>query len=253
MHAGGDRRPARVVDRGPLTLNLLHAAPLVLDNLTRLFYEGDAERRVLDNVSATLAPGQFVVLLGRSGSGKSTLLNLIAGIDLPTSGRVLFGDTDLTHLSERERTLFRRHHIGFVFQSFNLIPTLTVAENVRLPLDLTGQGAQATARVHELLSNVGLADRAHAFPDKLSGGEQQRVAIARALAHNPALILADEPTGNLDLDTAEKVVEGLDKLVRQSGKTLVVVTHDRSLAAHADRVLTLRHGHLLEGAEALVA
>ncbi len=192
-------------------------------------------------------------LLGRSGSGKSTLLNLIAGIDLPTSGRVRYGDTDLTDLSERERTLFRRRHIGFVFQSFNLIPTLTVGENVRLPLDLTGQQAGAEKKVADLLGAVGLADRARAFPDTLSGGEQQRVAVARALAHDPDLILADEPTGNLDLDTAERVVDALDTLARQMGKTLLVVTHDKSLARHADRVLTLQHGKLMEEESARVA
>ncbi len=223
----------------------MHAASLHLENLVRQFPEGDGQRRVLDGVSAEIAAGAFALLLGRSGSGKSTLLNLIAGIDLPTAGRVVFGGTDLTALSERERTLFRRRHIGFVFQSFNLIPTLTVGENVRLPLSLTGQEKGAAERVAALLAEVGLADRAGAYPDKLSGGEQQRVAIARALAHGPALILADEPTGNLDLETAEHVVDLLDRLVRQAGKTLLVVTHDQSLARHADRVLTLRQGRLV--------
>ena len=231
----------------------MNAASLVLEKLSRQFREGDDVHTVLSGVSATIAPGEFVVLLGRSGSGKSTLLNLIAGIDLPTTGRVLFGDTDLTALSERERTLFRRRHVGFVFQSFNLIPTLTVAENVQLPLSLTGQERGAEEKVQALLEKVGLADRARPYPDRLSGGEQQRVAIARALAHDPALVLADEPTGNLDFDTAQRVVDLLDALVRQMGKTLIVVTHDRSLASHADRVLTLRKGRVVEGPDALVA
>ena len=220
---------------------------LVLDALTRRFQEGDKERMVLNGASARIASGTFAALFGRSGSGKSTLLNLIAGIDLPTSGRVLLGDLDLTALSERERTLARRRRIGFVFQQFNLIPTLTVGENVQLPMDLVGK--KDAGRVQQLLSDVGLADRADAYPDKLSGGEQQRVAVARALAHDPDLILADEPTGNLDRTTADRVLDLLHDLARDRGKTLLVVTHDPAIALRADRVLSLRDGTLHEGLE----
>jgi len=201
---------------------------------------------VLDGVEATIERGEFIVLLGRSGSGKSTLLNLISGIDLPTSGRVVLGGVDVTRETEQARTLFRRHHIGFVFQSFNLIPTLTVAENLLLPLELSGALTEAeTQRALDILGEVGLRDRADSFPDRLSGGEQQRVAIARALAHDPLLILADEPTGNLDYQTAEQVLGLIDRLVRQAGKTTLMVTHDRSLIDLADRVLTLRGGKLV--------
>ncbi len=226
----------------------MSASPdLVLDGLTRRFQEGEAERIVLSGASARIASGTFAALFGRSGSGKSTLLNLIAGIDLPTSGRVLLGDLDLTALSERERTLARRRRIGFVFQQFNLIPTLTVGENVQLPMDLVG--TKDAGRVQQLLGDVGLADRADAYPDKLSGGEQQRVAVARALAHDPDLILADEPTGNLDRSTADRVLDLLHDLARDRGKTLLVVTHDPAIALRADRVLSLRDGTLHEGLE----
>ncbi len=218
---------------------------LILDGLTRRFQEGDNERTVLSGASARIASGTFAALFGRSGSGKSTLLNLIAGIDLPTSGRVLLGDLDLTALSERDRTLARRRRIGFVFQQFNLIPTLTVGENVQLPMDLVG--IKDAGRAQQLLGDVGLADRADAYPDKLSGGEQQRVAVARALAHDPDLILADEPTGNLDRTTADRVLDLLHDLARDRGKTLLVVTHDPAIATRADRVLSLRDGMLHEG------
>ena len=219
-------------------------APLRLDAVTRTFHEGDAERAVLIGVTATVEAGSFAALYGRSGSGKSTLLNVIAGIDRPTSGRVLYGDTDLTALSERERTLFRRRRLGFVFQAYNLIPTLSAVENVRLPLELVGRREGADDRARELLAAVGLGDRASAFPDRLSGGEQQRVAIARALAHDPDLVLADEPTGNLDAHTAETVLDLLTALARERGRTLLIVTHDPALAAKADRVLTLVDGRL---------
>jgi putative ABC transport system ATP-binding protein len=169
------------------------APPLVeLRSVSKVYREGDRERVVLRGVDLAVGPGEFVALVGRSGSGKSTLLNLISGIDAPSAGQVIVGGTAITALSERERTLFRRHHIGFVFQFFNLVATLTVEENVQLPLELVGRGgARARARVSELLGQVGLGDRAQAFPDRLSGGEQQRIAVARALAHDPELILAD--------------------------------------------------------------
>jgi putative ABC transport system ATP-binding protein len=216
-----------------------------LRDLTKTYQEGDQERAVLRQLNATIQDGEFVVLMGRSGAGKSTLLNLISGIDRPTAGEVIVGDTTLTTLSEHERTLFRRRHIGFVFQSFNLIPTLTVEENITLPLELSGEvDAARRERVLSVLDEVGLRDRADSFPDRLSGGEQQRIAIARALAHDPLLILTDEPTGNLDYDTGRQVLDLLQRLVREHGKTMLVATHDRSMVRAADRVLTLQSGVL---------
>ncbi|MBW3535795.1 MAG: ABC transporter ATP-binding protein [Gemmatimonadetes bacterium] len=202
---------------------------------------------VLDGADAVLGRGESVALLGPSGSGKSTLLNLVSGIDRPDRGRVVVDGTDLTALSERERTLFRRRHIGFVFQLFNLIPTLTVLENLLLPLELKGKvGSAERARAGGLLDDVGLADREDAFPDRLSGGERQRVAVARALVHEPLLVLADEPTGNLDAAAGARVADLLDDLVRRRGATLLTVTHSPELAARADRVLGLRDGKLRE-------
>jgi putative ABC transport system ATP-binding protein len=173
----------------------------------------------------------------------------VSGIDLPDEGEVRVGGLELTRMSERDRTLFRREHLGFVFQFFNLIPTLTVLENLLLPLELIGDGvAPDPSRPLELLEAVGLADRAEAYPDRLSGGEQQRVAVARAIVHRPKVVLADEPTGNLDEDTGARVVALLDELVEQDGLTLVVVTHSRDLAARMDRVLRVRHGRVVPDA-----
>ncbi len=216
----------------------------------RSFMEAGRRRVVLDGVSCAIAPGELVVLLGRSGSGKSTLLNLIAGIDLPTAGEVLLEGREFGRLSEDERTVMRRDRIGFVFQFFNLVPTLTVEENLLLPLELAGRATGANReRALALLAEVGLADRAGQFPDRLSGGEQQRVAVARALADDPALVLADEPTGNLDLETGLEVLELLDRLTRRAGKTMVMVTHSPEVMGIADRVLTLDHGRLVERAQ----
>src|ERR671923_2238498 len=184
---------------------------LELRKVSKSYREGDTERVVLREVSVTLASGEIAVIVGRSGSGKSTLLNVIAGIDRPTSGTVVVDGPDLTAPGEHMRTLFRRRHIGFVFQFFNLIPLLTVEENLLLPLDLNNRAdAKGVARVRELLDRVGLGGRGDSYPERLSGGEQQRVAIARALIHDPALILADEPTGNLDAETAAGVLDLLD-------------------------------------------
>ena len=218
-----------------------------LRSITKLYREGDSERTVLRDVNATLWLGEIVALVGRSGSGKSTLLNLISGIDRPTSGSVIVDGTDLTTLDERARTLFRRERIGFIFQFFNLIPLLTVEENLLLPLELLGRAdAQGRARARGLLERVGLADRGRAYPDRLSGGEQQRVAVARALVHDPALVLADEPTGNLDAETAKVVLELLDQLVREQGKTVVMVTHSAEVVGVVDRVFLVQHGQLVE-------
>ena len=230
-------------------------APLVeLDALTKTYREGEKDRTVLQNLSLSLARGSFSVLMGRSGAGKSTLLNLISGIDLPTSGHVRIGGTDLTEKSETERTKFRRAHIGFVFQSFNLISTLTVGENVRLPLELAGDTPRADRdRAEAMLDRVGLADRADDFPDRLSGGEQQRVAVARALAHEPLLVLADEPTGNLDYETGQAVLRLLGDLVEDTGTTLLVATHDPEVLPRADRVLHLHGGTLRDEVPEYVA
>jgi len=223
------------------------APPAVeLRQLSKTYREGE-ERVVLRDVSLTIASGEIVVLVGRSGSGKSTLLNLIAGIDRPTAGTVAVNGTDLTALDEQARTLFRRRHIGFVFQFFNLIPLLTVEENLLLPLDLNGRAdADGVARARALLERVGLGGRGDSFPERLSGGEQQRVAIARALIHDPALILADEPTGNLDADTAADVLDLLDKLAREAGRTVLMATHSREVIGVADRIFTMQRGAVTE-------
>jgi putative ABC transport system ATP-binding protein len=231
------------------------AHPLVrLENVTKSYAEGAQTRVVLQGVSARFIEGQFSAIRGRSGSGKSTLLNLIAGIDSPSSGDIYVGDICLTRLNQRERTLFRRDNLGFIFQFFNLIPTLTVIENVRLPGELAGRPETALrARTLELLELVELADRRDVFPDRLSGGEQQRVAIARALAQDPRLVLADEPTGNLDDKTGNAVMSLLDSVTRRAGKTLVMVTHSRQIAARADQVFEMSGGELKPLAETSLA
>jgi putative ABC transport system ATP-binding protein len=218
---------------------------LSVKQLCRSFREGGREHRVLDQADARFANGEVVAVIGRSGSGKSTLLNLISGIDRPDSGTVEIDGLDVTALTEPRLTLFRRKHIGFVYQFFNLVPTLDVEENVRLVLELNGvRGGEARERSSAMLKEVGLGDRAHSLVDTLSGGEQQRVAIARALVHRPPVLLADEPTGNLDEETAQQVLPVLLSLARQRGATLVIVTHDAALARMADRVLELREGRL---------
>ncbi|MGH8322703.1 MAG: ABC transporter ATP-binding protein, partial [Steroidobacteraceae bacterium] len=211
------------------------------------FHEGGRAHRVLDHADAHIESGAAVAIVGRSGSGKSTLLNLISGIDRADSGRVEFDGRDITALGEPARTLFRRAQVGFVYQFFNLIPTLDVEENVRLVLELNGvRGAAARRRSTAMLTEVGLGERLHSAVDTLSGGEQQRVAIARALVHEPALLLADEPTGNLDEETAAQVLPVLVSLTRARAATLLIVTHDGALARSVDRVLELREGRLQE-------
>src|SRR6266487_961120 len=222
--------------------------PLIrLDRVCKSFEEGGHQRLVLHEVSAEFAPGEFVVLVGKSGSGKSTLLNLVSGIYTPTSGEVWVAGQELTRLSEQARTLFRRKQIGFIFQFFNLVQTLTVFENMLLPLELNGR---MHARDHDyaldLLRQVGLADRRDTYPDKLSGGEQQRIAVARALVHDPLLVLADEPTGNLDVETGIQVLDLLDTLTRRAGKNLLMVTHSPDVVGLADRVFRMTEGHLVE-------
>jgi putative ABC transport system ATP-binding protein len=214
-------------------------------NLSRSFREGDLRHDVIRDLSADFLTGETVALRGRSGSGKSTLLNLVSGIDAPDAGKIEVAGQDITAMTERDRTLFRRSNIGFVYQAFNLVPTLSVADNVRLVLELNKVPAgEANERIEFLLESVGLADRVSSFPDVLSGGEQQRVAVARALAHDPALVLADEPTGNLDDRTADAILALLDKLVRQAGRTMIIATHSASVSAFADHKLELHDGVL---------
>jgi putative ABC transport system ATP-binding protein len=230
-------------------MQTLNEAPALIEirSLTKSYREAGREHVVLDAVDADVKRGELVVLLGRSGSGKSTLLNLLSGIDLPNSGEIVVDGTSIGALTERERTLFRRRRIGFVFQFFNLIPTLTVNENLLLPVELKGRPTDDDrARLRELLAAVGLADRGRSFPDRLSGGERQRVAIARALMHDPDLVLADEPTGNLDLETGLEVLGLLDRLTRKAGKTMVMATHSREVIGVADRLLTIEEGKLVE-------
>jgi putative ABC transport system ATP-binding protein len=203
--------------------------------------------RVLNNISLTIHRGDFVVIVGRSGSGKSTLLNLIGALDRPTEGEIRLFDQRVDGLTEQALARLRRHGIGFVFQFFNLIPTLTASENIRLPLALNGvPPGEADHRLAELLEELGLTHCAARFPDELSGGEQQRAAIARAVAHRPELVLADEPTGNLDLETAQAVIELLDQTCRRRGTTLVMATHAREVIGLADRVLTIRNRQVEE-------
>ena len=209
---------------------------------------------MLDQADAHVAGGEAVAVIGRSGSGKSTLLNLISGIDRADSGTVEIDGRDVTALIEPQRTLLRRARIGFVYQFFNLLATLDVEENVRLALELNGvRGAKARQRSVAMLTEVGLGDRLHSAVDALSGGEQQRVALARALVHEPTLLLADEPTGNLDDETAQQVLPVLFSLTRARGATLLVVTHDEALARSADRVLELREGRLHEAPGSLAS
>lgn len=223
-------------------------AMLRLVGVTRSFREGDRTRLVLRGVDLEVARGQFVGLLGPSGSGKTTLLNVVSGIDRPDSGRVEIAGVAIHALEERERTLFRRDRIGFLFQFFNLIPTLTVEENLLLPVELRGRvGSSERERARDLLERVGLADRAGAWPDRLSGGEQQRVALARALVHRPDLVLTDEPTGNLDQETGTRVLDLLEELLREEGTTLLAASHAREVAERMDRILTLRDGRIVEG------
>ena len=214
--------------------------------LTRSYREGDSVHTVIRDAKLQILPGECVALLGRSGSGKSTLLNLISGIDLPSGGEVRIGGQNLTGMTEQQRTLFRRDHIGFVFQFYNLIPTLNVMENLLLPLELKKSlDADSQRRALDILQQVGLEDRSASYPDRLSGGEQQRVAICRALLHNPLVLLADEPTGNLDRSTAESVTGVLQTLQRENGAILICVTHSDALAAAMDQRHELVDGRLI--------
>ena len=224
---------------------------LRFEQLTKSFKEGEELRHVLKGVSASFEAGRFTALIGPSGSGKSTLLNLACGIEAPDEGDVYVNGVALTRLSDHDRTLFRRDHIGFVFQFFNLIPTLTVLENITLPQELAGKKRkEVEPSALDLLKRVGLVDRQNTFPDKLSGGEQQRVAICRALAHDPLLVLADEPTGNLDRKTGEMIMELLLTMTREAGKTLIMATHSPAVEAVADHVFRVQGGLLVHDSAA---
>ncbi len=225
-----------------------------LERLYKSYTEGTVRRSVLAGASATVGDGEWVALLGPSGSGKTTLLNLVGGLDIPDQGEVIVGERRVSALPERERSLYRRTEVGFIFQFLNLLPTLTVRENLLLPTELGRLDPRvAEGRTTRLLQRVGLADRAHSFPDVLSGGERQRVAVARALVHEPPLILADEPTGNLDANTGAEVLDLLEELLRESRKTLLIVTHSERVASRADRVLVLEAGVLHEREPGTVA
>jgi putative ABC transport system ATP-binding protein len=208
---------------------------------------GGRSLTILDGITLDVATGELLAITGPSGSGKSTLLGLVAGLDRPSSGSIVVGGIDITRLDEDALARFRRETLGYVFQSYHLIPTLTAVENVAVPLEITG-APNALARARALLDDVGLGDRAYHYPVQLSGGEQQRAALARAVALDPGLLLADEPTGNLDSATGTRIIELLLELRRRRGATLVLVTHDDALARHADRVVVLRDGRVKNGA-----
>jgi putative ABC transport system ATP-binding protein len=214
------------------------------ENLGKSVPDAGKDLTILDSISFTITPGETLAITGASGSGKSTLLGLLAGLDLPSTGRLLIGDTDLFAWDEDRRARWRAENLGFVFQSFQLLPQMTALENVMLPLELAGHEA-AQARARELLDRVSLGDRLNHYPRTLSGGEQQRVALARAFAPSPSLLFADEPTGSLDHATGERIIELLFDLNAETGATLVLVTHDPSLARRCARVLTLASGRLV--------
>ena len=218
---------------------------LVAKDLTKEYRSGNHALAVLREVSFEIPQGALVSIIGPSGSGKTTLLGLLAGLDTPTRGRVLYDQVDITKLDEDARAQLRGDRVGFIFQSFQLIPTLTALENVQVPLELRGQ-ADAAKRSRVLLARVGLGDRLDHFPAQLSGGEQQRVAIARAFVNAPRVLFADEPTGNLDSETGAKIVQLIEELNRSSGSTVVIVTHDPSLAARTGRIIRLSDGRVVE-------
>ncbi len=213
--------------------------------LVKRINSGSHEVEILRGIDFSIPAGQFVAIMGPSGSGKSTLLGLLAGLDTPTEGRIFLDGEEINRLSEDQMALLRARKIGFVFQSYHLVPTLTAEENVLLPLDLAGDGYQGAERARELLENVGLADRLDHYPVQLSGGEQQRVALARAFVRKPPVVMADEPTGNLDSTNGRHVLEMLLDLNRQEQTTLILVTHDRELASLADRLITLKDGEVV--------
>lgn len=222
------------------------ASPLRVESLAKRFRQGSTTVEALKNISLTVERGQFVAVMGASGSGKSTLLHVMAGLTRPDEGRVLVDGDDLSAMSDYQLTLFRRRRIGLVFQAFNLIPTLSAQDNILLPVLADGRGAHAVdGRLEDLLAQLGLSERGHHHPDALSGGEQQRVAIARALVTDPAIILADEPTGSLDSVTGQSICRLLQQLNQEQGRTIVVVTHEPAVAVWAERIVVLKDGRIL--------
>jgi putative ABC transport system ATP-binding protein len=216
-----------------------------VENLNKTIENPPSRVEILRGISFEVPSGQFLAIMGASGSGKSTLLGLLAGLDNVTSGRIVLDGTDITHLAEDAMARVRGRKIGFVFQNYQLVPTLTAEENVLLPAELSGMNAGSRQRARDLLERVGLTNRAHHYPVQLSGGEQQRVALARAFVTQPPILMADEPTGNLDSTNGQHILDLLVRLNREEKATLVLVTHDRVLAEHADRILTLRDGLIL--------
>ena len=224
---------------------------LKVENLTKSYQSGGRDLTVLQGVNFTLEPGDTFAIVGPSGSGKTTLLGLCAGLDRASSGSVYLNDIRLDTLSEDQRAAIRNQYVGFIFQNFQLLPTLTALENVMVPVELRGdKGAKQTAQA--LLDRVGLGDRGHHYPTQLSGGEQQRVSLARAFANRPKLLFADEPTGNLDTDTSDTVVDLLFELNREAGTTLVLVTHDLDLAARTQRMIRIKGGAVVEDTNLIV-
>jgi putative ABC transport system ATP-binding protein len=222
-----------------------------LEDVTKIYTAGKTQVKALNGVSLEIPAGQFIAIMGASGSGKSTLLHLAAGLTTPTSGRVVLFGQDTSRMTDRVLTLYRRHHVGLIFQSFNLMPTMTALENVSLPLLIDRQALRdVRPRAEELLRAVDLADRVDHRPDELSGGQQQRVAIARALINEAPLLLADEPTGNLDSKTGESMLVLLRQIVKAHGRTVVMVTHDSKAASYADHVITLSDGRVVDGSRA---
>ena len=212
---------------------------------TKIYGSGDTEVRALDAIEVSFEQGRFTAIMGPSGSGKSTLMHCMAGLDTVTDGQVFIGDTDLSTLSERDLTLLRRDRVGFVFQAFNLVPTLTAIENITLPMDLAGANGDRDW-IDEVVAATGLGDRVKHRPNELSGGQQQRVAVARALAGKPQIIFADEPTGNVDSNTGAEILDFMGRAVTQMGQTIVMVTHDAAVAARADRVVFLVDGKIVD-------
>jgi putative ABC transport system ATP-binding protein len=214
-------------------------------DLSKVYGEGGAAVEALRGVSVEFGEGEFTAIMGPSGSGKSTLLHCMAGLDTPTAGKVFIGDVDLTTLSEKQTTLLRRGKVGFVFQAFNLVPTLSAAENITLPIDIAGHAVDR-AWFDQVVETVGLSDRLRHRPSELSGGQQQRVAAARALVSRPAIVFADEPTGNLDSRSGAELLAFLRSAVQDHGQTIVMVTHDANAAGHADRIVFLADGHVVD-------
>ena len=217
---------------------------LKVEHLSKIYGQGENEVRALDDVSFSVEKGQFVAIIGPSGSGKSTLLHILGGVDRPTSGKVWLEGQDVFAQNEEQLAIFRRRQVGLIYQFYNLIPVLDVTENITLPVLLDGRKVNGE-RLQKLLETLNLTDRAHHLPNQLSGGQQQRVSIGRALMNAPAVVLADEPTGNLDSKNSQEIVELLKKSNREYGQTLIVITHDESIALQADRLLSIEDGHIV--------